>query len=84
MLAAIFWMMLLLAAFALVNHAWLRLYLRVQKRPDSPAWFPTRESKPRLERSRRAPQGTPALSRRCQVIPIDTPHRRKLPRQNVV
>jgi hypothetical protein len=85
MLAMLFWTIVLLAAFALLNHAWLRLYLRVQTKhaADSPAWFPTRDSDPRPERSRRPPEGVQAPARRCQVIPIDAPRHRK-PRRNVV
>jgi hypothetical protein len=78
-----FWTIALFAVFALLNHAWLRLYLRVQRKQvaDYPAWFLTRDSELRPQRRRRALHRVPA--RPCQIIPIDAPRYRKSPRQNV-
>ena len=83
---ALFWMIVSLAGFVLLNRVWLRLYLRVQMKQavDGPAWFPTREAEPRPKRSRGELAGVQAPSRRSHVIAIDAPRRRQPRRQNIV
>jgi hypothetical protein len=76
----VFWAIVTVAVFALLNHSWLRLYLRVQTKrtTDMAPWFLLPPGNPSLERRRQTPARRQPSRAPCKVIPIDAP---RLPRR---